>query len=127
MNLYTVAPFKDGYRIYLSHIPGKRAMWSRQHFYTVPTAKKYLIDKLDVNPVRSYGVREALFDKANPRHAALARVEYRHNPHGEVVSVAPSYYTVRRTRYGIEEAIQYRVDPLVNVVSARKDSESISK
>lgn len=113
---YRVVPHGARFRVMHDKLP-----LIKTRFKTVQDAKVACIAATGVNPVRCYG-DEVVFDNASAVHRALALIEYRHDPIGEIVAVGKRHYVKRRTRFGVEIPIRYRLTD-AQAVTARNDSQ----
>lgn len=119
VNFYTVSRTPAG----RWHIKCNGSRASSADYATVQSAKMGCFLRFGVVPIACYG-DEVPFNSGDPCHAALARIEARHNPLNEIVGVAPAHYLIRRSRFGVERPIHYRYSKEQNTIYARKDSEA---
>jgi len=96
---------------------------SHGHFHTVHEAKAACWREYHEIAIRVWG-DEALFDSTNPLHRALARIEARHSGLTSVVAVAPTWYSIRRSKFNIEVRVGYEHTP-TGGVRARHDEEPV--
>lgn len=96
-----------------------------REFNSIGEAKHHCYRRFNEMPIRVNQDKEQLFDRDNPLHDALARIEARFNPMNEIVAVGLKTYLIRRNLWAIEQPISYTHNK--QFVYARKDSEFISQ
>lgn len=122
VNVKTTAGRFKGYR--LKH--NAELIGTSMIYTSLGEAKLDCFKRFGVVPVRAYTGKEVAFNENDPVHAALLRIEQR-QPRcntNMIVAVDVGHYLVRRSKFGVEVPIQYRVK--VGCVFARNDQEFIN-
>jgi hypothetical protein len=98
---------------------------ARRPFTSVHAAKAACWQQHAHIPVRVYSGDEQPFNQFEPLHATLAIIEAWHSATSEVVAVGTHHYLIRRSRFGIEVPINYKV--VDGRVFARGDSQPLQQ
>lgn len=88
---------------------GRHRLHGSVTFPSVTAAKLYAWQRWGVIAMAVRG-GEVRFNPSNLVHAALARIEAGYRSTNQVVAVAPLHYLIRRSTFGVEVQVTYRVD-----------------